>query len=183
MPLATVETAVTHVRNGGVIAYPTEAVYGLGCDPSQAAAVRRILQLKARQADKGLIVVASDWSQLEPFIAPLAAEARARIEPTWPGPVTWILPAAPSTNPLLTGQRTTIAARISSHPTVHALCTACGHALVSTSANTSGEAPLLNTDAIHAAFGANIDAIVSGELGGLGNATPIFDSQTGAQLR
>ncbi len=181
--LGSVATAAALIRDGGVVAYPTEAVYGLGCDPGNSAAVQRILTLKKRAAGKGLILVASHWHQLERFIAPLKGHERERAEASWPGPVTWIMPAGAGVSELISGGRSTVAVRISAHPVVSALCTAAGHALVSTSANTSGDTPLMNASAIHQRFGDGIDAIVAGSLGGLGSATPIFDIITGERLR
>ena len=183
MPLLDIDTAADYIQRGCIVAYPTEGVYGLGCDPAQPAAVERILQLKARAASKGLILVASSWLQLNSCIAPLDASERARLDASWPGPTTWIVPAANSVSPRITGNRSTIAVRISNHATVRALCNACKHALVSTSANLSGEAPLLTATAVQRVFGNQLDAIVTGELGKLGAATPVFDVTTGNQLR
>ena len=175
--------AVSAVKAGKIIAYPTEAIYGLGCDPHNHAALSRLLQLKSRAANKGLILVASNQSQLDPFINiqnPLVLE---RANKSWPGPVTWIMPASKHCHPLLTGDRSTIAVRISAHPVVRELCDGCEHALVSTSANISGEFPLANVQDIADAFDSNIAGIVDGSLGGLENATSIFDATTGVQLR
>src|SRR5579872_2037400 len=100
--------AVETVRRGGVIAYPTEAVFGLGCDPLEYGAVRRILDLKRRDAAKGLILIAARLEQLLPFLAPLGPDIRTKLAATWPGPVTWVLPAAAHTPPWLTGGRETL---------------------------------------------------------------------------
>lgn len=181
--LASVATAAALIRNGGVVAYPTEAVYGLGCDPGNSESVQRILDLKQRTAGKGLILVASHWHQLDRFVAPLQGRERERAAASWPGPVTWIMPAGVGVSELISGGRTTVAVRISAHPVVSALCTTAGHALVSTSANTSGDAPLMDAAAIRQRFGDGVDAIVAGPLGGLGSATPIFDIMTGERLR
>src|SRR5579885_1531122 len=88
--------AVETVRNGGVVAYPTEAVYGLGCDPLDHAAVRRIFEIKQRDAGKGLILIAAEIEQLLPYMAKLPDEVGAKLRASWPGPVTWVVPAAPS---------------------------------------------------------------------------------------
>jgi len=102
---------------------------------------------------------------------------------SWPGPVTWIIPASSLCHPLLTGNRPTIAVRVSDHPVVRELCDGCGYALVSTSANISGEKPLADVAQITEAFAANIAGVVEGQLGGRENATSIFDASTGIQLR
>ncbi len=88
------DAAVAALRRGGIVAYPTEAVYGLGCDPANPAAVARLLDLKQRPASKGLILIAATEAALRPWLAPIDAATEARIRPTWPGPTTWLLPAA-----------------------------------------------------------------------------------------
>lgn len=82
------------VWGGGVIAYPTEAVYGLGCDPLERDAAARILAIKERDAAKGFILIAAHMEQLLPFLAPLDKIAHEKLQASWPGPVTWVVPAA-----------------------------------------------------------------------------------------
>lgn len=171
------------IERGGVVAYPTEAVYGLGCDPTCSEAIKKILLLKSRNANKGLILVASDWQQIEPYIGNLTQSMYKRVNASWPGPVTWILPADTAKSALIRGAYSTIAVRISSHPVVSALCSACGHALISTSANVSGNAGMINPQDVYDTFGDALCAIVSGELGTLPSATPIFNAGTGQQIR
>lgn len=181
--LLSFEAAATAIQSGGIIAYPTEAIYGLGCDPDNQTSLQRLLDLKARDSNKGLILVASSWEQLDPFVDLQDNAILARAQASWPGPVTWIMPASQRCTALLTGGRSTIAVRVSAHETVRTLCDQCGHALVSTSANISGEPPLHNPTDITTAFGAHIAGVVAGALGGLKNATSIFDASTGVQLR
>ncbi len=123
------------------MAYPTEAVYGLGCDPAQLDAVQRLLALKQRSWRKGLILVAADQAQLAPYLAEQSAEIRARAAATWPGATTWLWPARAGVSPLLRGTHNTLAVRIPSHPLALELCRVAGHPLVSTSANRSGQHP------------------------------------------
>lgn len=182
-PLLSCSQAAAHVAAGAIIAYPTEAIYGLGCDPRNEAALNKLITLKHRSQDKGLIVIASQLSQLHGLVEPPHASVLRRVEPTWPGPVTWIMPATPACPAALTGGRNTIAVRVSAHPVVRELCDCANSALVSTSANTSGQVPLQTADAIIAEFGTRIAGVVRGELGGLKNATSIFDASTGVQLR
>ena len=104
--------AARALRHGGIIAYPTEAVYGLGCDPLNAAAVLRLLTLKNRPMDKGLILIASDFQQLIPFVRTPDADIMRRINATWPGPVTWLLPAKAETPAWLCGAHDTLAVRV-----------------------------------------------------------------------
>ena len=187
--LVDIGEGVRLVRAGGVIAYPTEAVFGLGCDPSNAAAVARIVALKRRAAEKGFILVASDARQLDVWLAPLEPAWRSRMDSAWPGPVTFVVPAAADTPDLVRGGRTTIAVRVSDHPVVRALCEGCGHALVSTSANESGQPALRDAGSVATAFGdvphtcARLDGVVAGETGGLTRATRIVDVRTGQSLR
>ena len=87
------------LRSGAVIAYPTEAVWGLGCLPGDLDAVKRILQIKRRPAHKGLILIAAKWSQLTPWVAePEAPEAAAQF---WPGHVTCLVSASTNISPLI----------------------------------------------------------------------------------
>lgn len=128
------------LQQGKLIAYPTEAVYGLGCDPLNETAVQNLLSLKQRPADKGLILVASDFAQLLPFLKPDAAMLD-RIIPSWPGPITWVIPAHSWVPAYLKGKHQSLAVRVSAHPLVQQLCSAYGGAIVSTSANISNQVP------------------------------------------
>lgn len=175
--------AAAHIASGQVIAYPTEAVYGLGCDPSNLNAVQAVLDLKARDANKGFIVIASSLDQLTSFLVPPTTSELERLNAAWPGPVTFVVKANPELPSLLTGGRDTLAVRVSAHPVVNALCDACGHALISTSANVSGQPALKDAHDVQAAFGDSLAGVVDGALGNLSSATPIFSLQTGEQLR
>jgi L-threonylcarbamoyladenylate synthase len=175
--------AVETVRDGGVIAYPTEAVFGLGCDPLEEDAVRRILHIKQRDAAKGVILIASRVEQVLPFMAALPAETRRTLEASWPGPVTWVVPAASHVPAWLTGGRSTLAVRVTAHPVAAALCEACGMALVSTSANRSGQAPARTGLMVRTQLGDAVDCIVPGSVGGLSKPTEIREALTGKVLR
>lgn len=171
------------VRAGGLIAYPTEAVYGLGCDPRNERAVRRLLALKRRSPRKGLILIAADFAQLAPYLQPLTPTDRARIDATWPGPYTWLIPARPEVPRWLRGQYATLAVRVTAHPLAAALCRTCGHPLVSTSANFSGRSPARTALAVRRQLGKNIDALLSGPTGGAAKPTEIRDLRTGRRVR
>ncbi|HEY0634877.1 MAG TPA: L-threonylcarbamoyladenylate synthase [Gammaproteobacteria bacterium] len=175
--------AVRVLRSGGLIAYPTEAVYGLGCDPLDADAVVRLLELKQRPWQKGLILIAAELAQLEPYLLPLDDAMRARVAPTWPGPNTWLLPARPETPWWLRGEHDTLAVRVTAHPTAAALCHAFGGPIVSTSANLAGKAPATSPLAVRNAFGDQIDYIVHAPLGGAGRPTQIRDGCSGEIVR
>jgi len=168
---------------GGVVAYPTEAVYGLGCLPLEVEAVYRILALKRRAPQKGLILVAAGLDQLSPFVTLPREPIRATVLASWPGPVTWILPARELVPAWLTGGRDTLAVRVTAHPVARYLAARTGSPIVSTSANVTGRAPLRSALAVRRAFGAELDAIVAGPLGGSSRPTEIRDGRTGRTLR
>lgn len=161
------------LTRGGIVAYPTEAVYGLGCDPNNPAAVERLLVLKGRPAAKGLILVADTAERVWPLLQPLDPDVRRRVEASWPGPVTWLLPAGGRTPDWITGGRDTVAVRVSAHPVVAALCREWGAALVSTSANLTGRLPARTPLAVRRVFGAGVDLVLHGDLGGADRPTEI----------
>jgi L-threonylcarbamoyladenylate synthase len=174
--------AALAIWRGGVIAYPTEAVFGLGCDPGDHLAILRILRIKARDAAKGFIIVGASVDQIDPFVRFPDPSVRDRVLASWPGPVTWVLPAATDLDPALTGGRRTIAVRVTAHPPTAALCGLVG-ALVSTSANRGGRPPIRENLRCRAVLGGMVDAIAPGEVGGLAGPTAIRDALTGAVLR
>lgn len=177
--------ALAALHAGGVIAYPTEGVWGLGCDPRNRAAVARLLALKQREVGKGLILIASDIAQLRDYIDidALDADARASIEASWPGPHTWIVPASPQAPRWITGDHDGIAVRVSAHATVAALCAAFGHALVSTSANLASEAAPRSRAELDPRIVAGVDVVLAGETSGLAQPTSIRDARSGRLLR
>jgi L-threonylcarbamoyladenylate synthase len=170
-------------HQGGVLAYPTEAVYGLGCDPLDWFAVERIMEIKKRPLDKGLILIAADFEQLRPFVQPLSEEAMKPLFDSWPGPATWLLPAADQTPPWLRGVHETLAVRVTAHPMAAALCHACGSPLVSTSANIGGHPPARSALQVRSRFGNRIDCVISGPLGDQTKPTPIRDAASGRTVR
>ncbi|ELY1864979.1 L-threonylcarbamoyladenylate synthase type 1 TsaC [Serratia marcescens] len=167
-----------------VIAYPTEAVFGLGCDPDSEQAVNALLALKQRPWEKGLILIAADYVQLKPYIddSALSEQQRATMFASWPGPVTWVLPARPETPRLLTGRFSSLAVRVSDHPLVQQLCRQYGKPLVSTSANLSGLEPCRSADEVTRQFGTAFP-VLAGEVGGRLNPSEIRDALTGEQIR
>jgi L-threonylcarbamoyladenylate synthase len=170
------------LRAGGIVAYPTEAVYGLGCDPLNQDAVYRLLAIKQRPLEKGLILIASRFEQLAPFVQPPADEVRRRLRETWPGPVTWLLPAAPATPHWLRGTHRSLAVRVTAHPLAAALCDAFGGPIVSTSANPAGRPPARS--ALQARLRCpGVDMVMHGATGRLARPTPIRDAVSGAVLR
>jgi L-threonylcarbamoyladenylate synthase len=166
---------------GGVIAYPTESCFGLGCDPMNRGAVEKILKLKGRGAVKGLILIAANRNQLRPF-ATRSSIAAAWQKGRWPGPVTWVLPAAKNCPAWLTGGRGTVAVRITAHPVAAALCREAGMALVSTSANRCGDPPATTAEECRALFGTRV-RVVEGRIGARKRPSTLIDLATGKVLR
>ncbi|MCK5810235.1 MAG: Sua5/YciO/YrdC/YwlC family protein [Cocleimonas sp.] len=168
------------LQQGGVIAYPTEAVFGLGCDPLNETAVMRLLSLKQRSMDKGLILIASDFSQIVDFLKPLNDQQK---QYTQPSETTWIFSAKKDAPQWITGKFDSIAVRITQHPPVRQLCALLGSALVSTSANLSGLQPAKNSNEVIVQFDQLLDGVLDREVGLLLKPTEIRDSLTGKIIR
>ena len=181
--LLTVERAVQCLHDGKVIAYPTEAVFGLGCDPGNEAAVRQLLSLKNRPLTAGLILIADQFECFESFIKPVSETLRRRAGLSWPGPASWLFPRADSVPDWLAGNHDTIAIRVTAHPLCRALCTAFGGAIVSTSANPSSAEPARSVEKVEEYFGAVLAGIVEGELGNDEGPSEIRDLVSGAVIR
>jgi L-threonylcarbamoyladenylate synthase len=172
-----------YLRTGGVIAYPTESVFGLGCDPANRRAVQRVLKIKGRPQRKGLILIASDLAQLAPYIAPLTPEQQARLgESSQKKPYTWVVPRAADCPRWLTGQHRSVAVRLTAHRLSRRLCLESGTALVSTSANRSGGRPSKTTRDCLRRFGAQT-RVIPGRTGGAKRPSTIADLLTGRILR
>lgn len=127
-----------YLARGGVIAYPTESCYGLGCDPANRNAVLSILKLKGRPQHKGLILIASEYAQVARYLSPLSAEEQKKLSDAGRNAITYLMPVKPSTPRWLRGKHDTLAVRMTAHPFARGLCNGVGSALVSTSANKSG---------------------------------------------
>ena len=180
-----VTDAAALLQRGGVVAYPTEAVWGLGCDPFDEAAVLRLLALKQRPVDKGLILVAAALDQFDGLLdwEVLPTDRREAVFASWPGPHTWIVPATGRVPHWITGAHDGVAVRVSAHPVVVALCTAFGGPLVSTSANRGGLPPAFERAALDPELLAQLDAVSVGETGGASAPTAIRDALGGDLLR
>lgn len=171
------------LNRGGVIAYPTEAVYGLGCRADRREAVERICAIKNRPADQGVIVLIRDLDQLDDWIEPLGETQRQQLETTWPGPVTWLIPATDHCPAWLKGKHTSLAVRQSAHTLCRELVGALDVPLVSTSANRSGREPARTAAEAEAVFGDEVDLVIDGPLGDSAKPSMIYDLKTGRQLR
>lgn len=173
-----------HLVEGGLIAYPTEGVYGLGCDPWNREAVTRLLRLKRRSPNLGLILIASEFRQLLSFIDPLPDERMKQVLWSWPGAVTWLLPASPNCPWWIRGNHPNVAVRVTAHPVAATLCRVFEGPLVSTSANPTNSPPALTRMQVRRYFHRVRDLlIVPGPLGSHKGATPIFDARSGHCLR
>lgn len=179
-----IATTLAALRAGGVVAYPTEAVWGLGCDPFDEAAVTRLLAIKQRPVDKGLILVAASVAQLDGLAHwdALATDRRDAVLASWPGPNTWVVPATARVPRWITGGHDGVALRVSAHPVVVALCSAFGP-LTSTSANLAGEPPARSRAELDPRLVGMLDATCFGETGAMASPTQIRDARTGEVLR
>ena len=177
------QKAVRVLHRGGLIAYPTEAVYGLGCLPWERRAVERLLDAKRRSWRKGLSLIAASLEQLEPLVEFPAGALAAEVRRSWPGPVTWVLNAKPGIPFWLTGGRDTLAVRVTGHTLSRRLCESAASPLISTSANRSGRPPLRRALHVRREFGTSVDYVLKGELGGEAKPTMIRDGRSGAVLR
>lgn len=171
-----------YLRCGGIIAYPTESCFGLGCDPKNRSAVQRLLQLKRRPQHKGLILIASHLAQLKPYLAPINATQIAQLNKSWPAPHTWLIPAARNCPSWLTGRHPAIAVRVTAHQPAADLCRKAGMAIVSTSANRSGHKPARTTRECYKLFGTSVK-IIPGRIGKQRKPSTIQDLATGKVLR
>ena len=176
-------TASRVLRQGGVIAYPTEAVWGLGCDPADELALQRILELKQRDTDKGLILVAAGMEQFAKLLAPLSLKQREQLAASWPGPTTWLVPHHGLVHPLVCGRFTSVALRVSGHPLVTALCNHFGGPIVSTSANPQARPPAMSEITVRRYFGGALDYVLQGGLGGSARPSEIRDLVSGQIIR
>ena len=165
LPSGSIAYAVDVLKKEEVIAYPTEAVFGVGCDPDSETAVGRLLALKQRPVEKGLILIAANYEQLKPYIDD-----------------SMLTPAQPTTPRWLTGRFDSLAVRVTDHPLVVELCLAFGKPLVSTSANLTGLPPCRTTEEVLAQFG-NDFPVAAGETGGRLNPSEIRDALTGERFR
>ncbi len=178
-----IRRAARIVRGGGVIAYPTEAVFGLGCSPRNRKAVERVLAIKRRSWRKGLILIGADLDQLQRYVILPPEPRRNEVLESWPGPHTWVLDARAQAPRWVTGGRRSVAVRVTAHPLAAELCRTVGDAIVSTSANVSRRPPHRRLLTLRRALGRRIDYVLAGALGDLRAPTAIRDGRSGRVLR
>ena len=182
-PAVDVKAAVSALRKGGVIACPTEAVWGLSCDPDNDEALAHLMRMKERDPAKGVILVAASIAQFQPWLNQLPLELHAPLAASWPGPNTWLVPDNGRSHGLVRGAHQSVALRVTDHPLMKALCEAFGGPLVSTSANRAGDPPAMSAEEVATIFGDDVAAIVAGELGGNAQPSTIRDLVTGKVMR
>lgn len=179
------EHAAAALVRGGVVVYPTEAVWGIGCDPFDQAAVLRLLAIKQRPVDKGVILIAASVEQFDGLVdwSALPGERADTVRASWPGPNTWAVPATRTVPAWIRGSHDSVAVRVTAHPQARVLCQALGRPLVSTSANLAGLPPAFQRAQLDPALLALADGVCVGETGGLSAPTPIRVALTGEVLR
>ncbi|AKC32501.1 Sua5/YciO/YrdC/YwlC family protein [Candidatus Pantoea carbekii] len=167
-----------------IIAYPTEAVFGLGCDPDNKSAVMELRILKKRPIKKGLILISDQYLRLRPYIdeQKLTILQREEMLSRWPGPITYVVPASATTPYWLIGFSKSIAVRVSNHDSVRELCCGFGKPLVSTSANLCGKPPCRNLVEVEQQFGLNFP-VLHAKIGGRLNPSEIRDAISGKIIR
>lgn len=168
---------------GAVIAYPTEAVWGLGCDPLNEQAVARLLALKQRSEDKGLILIAASIDQFSPYLHGLSAKQRQTLQDSWPAPITWLVPDNGFAPSWIRGRFDSVALRVTAHPVAKSLCEAFGAPVVSSSANTQGRNPANSRLRVQHYFPSSLATVVPGRLGNDFKPTQIRDLVSGAKIR
>jgi L-threonylcarbamoyladenylate synthase len=171
------------LKASGVIAYPTETVWGLGCDPFNLASLERILHIKKRDAHKGLILVAANIEQFDFLLHDVDPVLIEKLKASWPGAVTWLVPHNNRVPHLVHGQFDTVAIRVSSHPLVQQLCTEFGGPIVSTSANFSGKPTVKSAVQAQCVLGQYLDFILLGPVGLANAPSRIIDMQSGRVIR
>lgn len=169
------------LKGGGIIAYPTESCYGLGCDPDNEQAVMKIITLKKRAVDQGVIIIGANLDSLKPYCDTLKAPDIKKIAKTWPGPTTWLVPS--STHYWLRGKHPTLAMRVPDHVGAREICTHFGKPIVSTSANPHHFASAKTADAVYDYFNASVDLIVPGKIGKRQTPSTIIDLKTQKTIR
>jgi len=177
------DIAVASIRSGGVIACPTESVWGLTCDPYNETAVGELLKLKKRPVEKGLILVAAMQKQFEDLLEDLLPSKRALLTGSWPGPNTWLVAHHGKVPGWIVGTHDKVALRVTDHPIMRALCLAWDGPLVSSSANPAGLKPAETLQEVEAYFPDQLSALVAGETGGRSLPSQIRDLDTGSIIR
>lgn len=179
-----IANAIKILKEGGVIAYPSDTIPGLGCLPDQQQALQRISNIKKRCSSKAYILLGSKWSQFSPFVAEDWLIWLSKQETTTP--TTWVVPCKRRTLSLLTAEFETIAVRLVRHPVVEKLCRACG-VITSTSINLSGQETIVDLENLPQHFVEEVDLILNTtenhQCFESGKGSRIIDAQSGNLIR
>lgn len=175
-------SAAQIIQAGGVVAYPTESVYGLGCDPFSQDAVMQLLAIKQRPVSKGLILIGENLAQLTPYLSLTEAQS-AQLQTQWPAPVTYLIDASDRLPVWVRGQHRKVAVRVPDHPLARQLCQLAGQPIISTSANISGRPAARNRYQVARQLGDQLDFIVSGACDRASKPSTIIDLESGRILR
>ena len=178
-----IEAAATVIQQGGVVAYPTESCFGLGCDPENITAIKRILKIKKRKREKGVILIADRFERFNIYIHPLEDKILETIKGSWPGPNTWLCPAKSSCSPWLKGGYANLAIRVTAHTPAAKLAQKSNCALVSTSANVSSKPALTQSQSVVKEFDGLVDLVLDLPIGGDLNPSTIRNATTGEVIR
>jgi L-threonylcarbamoyladenylate synthase len=171
------------LHQGKLIAYPTEGVFGLGCDPLNESAVKDLLCLKQRPIEKGLIVIAANWQQLEKWIGDLPKARREIIQQSSLEPITWVVPASPYVPAWIRGAHESVAVRVVQHSVAAEICAGFGGPIVSTSANKSDELPCKTYQETVERFSTTVAYIVNAPVGDANKPSKICNALSGKVLR
>ena len=171
------------IKQGGIVAYATESCFGLGCDPRNIRSVQKIVRMKKRAPDKGLILIADHFSRFGRYLDHIPEKYQEEVFASWPGPYTWLIPAKTDVSFWLRGQFETIAVRVTAHRQARRLCQMLGSALVSTSANKAGRPSLKTSQSVIREFGSEIDYVLPGLIGKDATPSTIRDSRNGNLIR
>lgn len=171
------------IGEGGVVAYPTESCFGLGCDPDNVTAIKRILEIKRRSRNKGLILIADRFARFRKYLEDIEPAVQQAALASWPGPTTWLWPARPATSPWLIGDHDTLGVRVTNHWIAAKLSQLGASALVSTSANRAGQKMLRTSRQVAQEFNGEVDFIVNASIGSMTAPSRIVDCRSGDILR
>jgi L-threonylcarbamoyladenylate synthase len=177
------QRAVAILRAGGVIAYPTETVWGFGCDPLNERAVARLLNLKGRSVEKGLILIGASAEQFSDYLDELEPAMKSKFTASTCRPTTWLVPANSRVPSWIKGDFNSVALRVSTHKLVSDLCLAFGSPIVSTSANKSGYPTPPQPWPLRKFLGNGLDYILPGILGEASGPSEIRDLISDKRIR
>ncbi|MEC7885498.1 MAG: L-threonylcarbamoyladenylate synthase [Pseudomonadota bacterium] len=171
------------IVKGKIVAYPTESVFGIGCDPENEKSINKIIAIKNRSKQKGLIIIADEVKKLSKFIHKDYLDLFIKKSDIESKPTTWIVPSSKHVLNLVKGEDSSVALRITQHPIASRICKYSNKAIISTSANISSKTPAKNSNEILMQFGEEIDIIVDGRVGDSIKPTQIVDLITNKVIR